>query len=57
MRPATRVGDQANCPSDSHGKKCCAHNVTGPATQGSPDVFIDGRAALRGSVQKFSHFL
>ncbi|MDR2051103.1 MAG: PAAR domain-containing protein [Deltaproteobacteria bacterium] len=47
MRPATRVGDKANCPADSHGKSCCAHNVTGPATRGSPDVFIDGRPALR----------
>ena len=47
MLPATRVGDKANSPNDSHGKSCCDHNVTGPATQGSPDVFIDGRAALR----------
>jgi uncharacterized Zn-binding protein involved in type VI secretion len=47
MRPATRVGDKANCPADAHGKNCCAHNVTGPAVAGSPDVFIDGRPALR----------
>lgn len=47
MQPATRVGDKANCPNDSHGASCCDHNVTGPAAQGSPDVFIDGRAALR----------
>ena len=47
MLPATRVGDKANCPNDSHGKGCCDHNVTGPATLGSPDVFIDGRPALR----------
>ena len=47
MRPISRVGDQANCPADSHGGRCCSHNVTGPATQGSPDVFIDGKPALR----------
>jgi hypothetical protein len=27
MPAACRVGDQANCPADSHGKICCAHNV------------------------------
>jgi uncharacterized Zn-binding protein involved in type VI secretion len=47
MQPATRVGDKANCPADSHGKNCCSHNVTGPAVSGSPDVFIDGKPALR----------
>lgn len=47
MPPASRVGDNANCPADSHGKNCCAHSVTGPAVQGSPDVFIDGKPALR----------
>ena len=47
MPPACRVGDKALCPADSHGKDCCPHTVTGPAVSGSPDVFIDGRPALR----------
>lgn len=47
MPPVSRVGDKANCPADSHGKKCCAHNVTGPAVSGSPDVSINGQAVLR----------
>ena len=42
-----RVGDQANCPDDSHGKDCCSHDVTGPAVSGSPDVSINGRPVLR----------
>lgn len=42
-----RVGDQALCPADSHGCLKCAHQVQGPATVGSPDVFINGMPALR----------
>jgi uncharacterized Zn-binding protein involved in type VI secretion len=41
------VGDKANVPSDSHGCTSCAHNCTGPATAGSPDVYVNGRYALR----------
>lgn len=47
LLPAARVGDKANCPADAHGKLCCPHNVTGPAVEGSPNVFIDGKPALR----------
>ncbi len=47
MRPITRVGDKARCPSDSHGNDCCSHDVQGPAVQGSPDVFINNKAVLR----------
>ena len=47
MPAAARVGDNANNPADSHGKRCCPHNVTGPATSGSPNVFTNGRSALR----------
>lgn len=47
VRPATRVGDRANCPNDSHGNSDCDHNATGPAVSGSPNVRINGRPALR----------
>jgi uncharacterized Zn-binding protein involved in type VI secretion len=47
MPAACRVGDNALCPKDSHGKKCCSHKVSGPAVSGSSDVSINGRAALR----------
>jgi uncharacterized Zn-binding protein involved in type VI secretion len=47
MPKVCRVGDNANCPADSHGKNCCPHNVTGPAVQGSPDVIVNGNPVLR----------
>lgn len=47
MPKASRISDEANCPSDSHGKICCPHNVTGPAINGSPNVNINGLKALR----------
>lgn len=47
MPAAAKVGDNAHCPSDSHGRDCCPHSVTGPATTGSPDVTINGQGALR----------
>ena len=46
-KPACRLGDRANCPADAHGNPCCPHNVTGPAVTASPDVFINGKPALR----------
>lgn len=46
-KAACRLGDQANCPADSHGNNCCPHDVTGPAVTASPDVFINGKPALR----------
>ena len=47
MPPASRIGDNANCPADSHGNECCPHNVTGPAVSGSGNVLINGRGAFR----------
>lgn len=47
MKPQGRVGDQAFCPSDAHGCPACAHPVTGPAISGSPNVLVNGLAALR----------
>lgn len=47
MPKAARVTDSSNCPSDSHGNICCPHNVTGPAINGSTNVFINGLGALR----------
>jgi len=47
MARAGRVGDQALCPEDGHGCPACDHAVVGPAKEGSPDVFVNGRAALR----------
>ncbi len=47
MRPQGRVGDHAKIPNDSHGKPCCVHTCEGPAKQGSPTVYVNGRAALR----------
>ncbi len=47
MPPLGRVGDNAMCPADVHGKPCCPHPTTGPASAGSPDVLINGIPALR----------
>jgi uncharacterized Zn-binding protein involved in type VI secretion len=47
MSEVCRVGDNANCPADSHGKNCCSHNVTGPAVNGSPNVVVNASPVLR----------
>lgn len=47
MPGASRVGDCAKCPFDAHGCKACSHSVTGPVTQGSNDVIINGKPAAR----------
>lgn len=47
MPGAARLGDDSKCPADAHGCISCAHCVRGPAVQGSPDVFINGKPALR----------
>lgn len=47
MPPQARLGDKANCPADAHGCPACPHPVTGPAIQGSPDVVVNGRPAVR----------
>lgn len=44
---AGRVMDQSRCPSDAHGCPACPHPASGPAILGSPNVFINGRPALR----------
>ena len=47
MAEAARKTDMSHCPNDSHGNPCCPHDVIGPATEGSDDVFINGLEALR----------
>lgn len=47
MPEAARLNDASRVPADSHGCPCCAHDAVGPATKGSPDVTINGRAAIR----------
>jgi uncharacterized Zn-binding protein involved in type VI secretion len=47
MPAAGRKGDDAHCPADAHGCPGCPHDVTGPAVEGSADVEINGRSALR----------
>jgi uncharacterized Zn-binding protein involved in type VI secretion len=42
-----RLGDKANISADAHGCPGCPHPGTGPAIAGSPDVFVNGRPALR----------
>ena len=47
MPKQSRVGDDAVCPSDSHGDICCSHSVRGPGIDGSPDVLANGQKVLR----------
>jgi uncharacterized Zn-binding protein involved in type VI secretion len=47
MAAAGRVGDQAMNPEEEGGDGCCRRPVEGPAQRGSPDVIINGLAALR----------
>lgn len=47
MSAAGRVGDDSRAPKDAHQCPRCPHDVSGGAQQGSPDVFINGKAALR----------
>src|SRR5262245_41657769 len=42
-----RLGDKANVPLDTHGCPACPHPAIGPAIQGSPDVNVNRRPALR----------
>lgn len=42
-----RLGDKANISADAHGCPGCPHPGTGPAIQGSANVFVNGRPALR----------
>ena len=47
MPPQSRVGDDAVCPSDSHGEPCCSHGVRGPGIQGSPNILVNDMKPLR----------
>ena len=47
MPPQGRVGDQSKIDEDSHGCLSCPHPCIGPAVDGSPDVNVNGRPALR----------
>jgi uncharacterized Zn-binding protein involved in type VI secretion len=46
MPGQARLGDKAQG-IDAHGCPACPHQVIGPAVQGSPDVFVNNRPALR----------
>ena len=47
MPEQARLQDKSEVPADAHGGVCCAHKCIGPAVQGSPDVFVNGRNAIR----------
>jgi uncharacterized Zn-binding protein involved in type VI secretion len=42
-----RLGDKASAPIDAHGCPACPHPAIGPAIQGSPNVKVNRRPALR----------
>ena len=46
MPGQARIGDKAQG-IDGHRCNACPHVVSGPATQGSPDVIINGKPAVR----------
>jgi|GEM_PF-1782727 len=57
LRPQARLSDKSFAPIDIHGKSCCPHiAVSGPALEGSPDVFVNGLSALRVG-DKGVHFI
>ena len=47
MPPQARLGDKSQVPADAHGCPACPHPCIGPAVQGSPDVMVNGRPAIR----------
>jgi uncharacterized Zn-binding protein involved in type VI secretion len=47
MPPQGRLGDKSQAPVDAHGCLSCPHSVIGPAVQGSPNVQVNFRPALR----------
>ena len=47
MPPQARIGDMSQCPADVHGTLACPRQVIGPAIQGSPDVLVNFRPAVR----------
>ena len=44
---ASRLGDKAQNPIDAHGCPACPHPVVGPVIEGSPDVKVNKRPAVR----------
>ena len=42
-----RLGDKAKAEACAHGCPICPHVVFGPAVQGSPDVLVNMRPAIR----------
>lgn len=47
VKPQGRVKDKASAPHDNKVCDKCPHPVAGPAVQGSPNVFVNKRPALR----------
>lgn len=47
MPPQGRLGDKSFAPADGHGCPACPHPVIGPAVQGSPNVLVNYRPAVR----------
>ena len=47
MSAVGRRGDEAKVGADSHGCPLCPHTARGPASEGSPNVFVNGRSVLR----------
>ncbi len=47
MPPQGRLGDKSQVPADAHGCPACPHPCVGPAIQGSPNVNVNSRPALR----------
>ena len=47
MPGQARLGDKSQAPIDAHGCPICPHSVIGPAVQGSTDVFVNFRPAVR----------
>lgn len=46
-KPQGRLGDKARVPADAHGCPACPHMCVGPAINGSPNVHVNKRPALR----------
>ena len=47
MPPQGRLGDKSQIPADAHGCPGCPHPAIGPAIDGSPNVNVNSRPALR----------
>lgn len=47
MPGAGRLADKSLAPIDAHGCPSCPHPVNGPAVQGSPNVMINKKPAVR----------